>query len=443
MCHNNDGVKLALTLYFILFTTLFAGAQSESGDTLRNAGLAEVIAYTLKHQPAIRQAALDERIADKTIRGRLADWYPQINFAFNYQRVIDLQYAVFNGEAVPIGVLHTSSAQLTATQTLFNRDVLLASNTASKVRILADQNTAKTRIDATVNVTKAFYDLLATQQQINVNKESIRRLQKSLKDALSRYNAGVSDKTDYKRATILLANAEVALKSAEETLLFKEQYLKSLMGYPSGDELTLTYDTLQMERDIDLDTLEDMNYSYHIDYKLLTTQRELQDANVKYSYWGFLPTLSAFGGYNLNYLNNEFPQLYEKRFPYSYVGATLTLPIFQGGKRVAKLKEQRYARERIDVALENLQNVIDTEYTRALSTYKSNLKNYHAQRENVALANEVYEVIELQYLNGVRSYLDVTIAESDLRTTRINYYNALYQVLASKMDVLRVLGRIN
>jgi outer membrane protein TolC len=61
----------------------------------------------------------------------------------------------------------------------------------------------------------------------------------------------------------------------------------------------------------------------------------------------------------------------------------------------------------------------------------------------VELAKEVYDIIQLQYNNGVRTYLDVTVAESDLRTTRINYFNSLYQVLASKMDVLRALGQID
>jgi len=35
------------------------------------------------------------------------------------------------------------------------------------------------------------------------------------------------------------------------------------------------------------------------------------------------------------------------------------------------------------------------------------------------------------------------VAETDLRTARINYFNALYQVLASKIDVQRALGQIN
>lgn len=436
---------MRVTWLWVLLLMIIGDARAQtSGDSvLVKATLDQIVNYTLTHQPAIRQAKIDEEITEKTIKGKLADWFPQINFSYNYQRVIDLQYAVFNGEAVPIGVYNTSAAQFTATQTLFNRDVLLASNTASKVRILSDQNTSRSKIDATVNVTKAYYDVLATMQQISVNEESITRLKKSLKDAYSRYTAGVADKTDYKRATILLANAEVALKSAQELLVFKKEYLKTLMGYPVSGTLDLSYDTLAMEKEIGLDTLQDLNYSYHIDYKLLTTQRELQNANVKYSYWGFLPSLSAYGAYNINYQNNELSQLYDQRFPYSYVGATFTFPIFQGGKRMAKVQEQRYARERIDVGLTNLESVLETEYTRALASYKSNLKNFEAQRDNVALANEVYEVIQLQYLNGVRSYLDVTIAESDLRTTRINYFNSLYQVLASKMDVLKALGQIN
>jgi outer membrane protein TolC len=417
--------------------------QGQSKDSvLQEASLDNVVEYALVHQPLVKQAKLDEEITNKAIRGRLADWYPQIAFAYNYQRFFDLQSSIIGGEVIRFGVNNTSSAQFTATQAIFNRDVLLASSTASTVRLAADQNTARAKIDIVVSVTKAFYDVLATVQQIKVSEESIIRLQRSLKDAKSRYNAGLSDKTDYKRATIQLGNAQSAMKSNTEVLKAKEEYLKTLMGYPIGKELILQYDTLQMENEIQLDTTQQINVTENIDYKILFTQRELQDANVKYSYWAFLPTLNAFGAYNLNYQNDHFGELYNQRFPYSYIGATLAFPIFQGGKRVAKIQEQKATRKRIDEGLDNLQRVINTEYTRALANYKSNLTNYQTQKDNVLLAEEVYNIIQLQYQNGVRTYLDVTIAESDLRTTRINYFNALYQVLASKLDVQRALGQI-
>jgi outer membrane protein TolC len=417
--------------------------QAQTDSLLQTATLDKVVEYALVHQPVVQQAMADEEIANKVIKGKLADWYPQINFTYNYQRFIDLQVAVFNGNEVPLGVYNTSSTQFTATQNIFNRDVLLASSTASKVRILADQNTSKSKIDVVVDVTKAFYDALATAQQVKVSEQSIARLEKSLQDAYNRYTAGVADKTDYKRATILLGNAKAERKANAEALIFKTQVLKSLMGYPLQQDLPIEYDTLQMESDVYLDTLQQINYSEHIEYKILFTQRELQNANVKYSYWGFLPSLSAFGAYNLNFQNNNFGELYDKRFPYSYVGATLAFPIFQGGKRTARIQEEKWRRKRLDWSLIDLQNNLGAEYARALAAYKSNLAAYLTQKENVSLAEEVYEVIQLQYQSGVRAYLDVSIAEADLRTTRINYFNALYQVLASKMDVQRALGQIN
>jgi outer membrane protein TolC len=61
----------------------------------------------------------------------------------------------------------------------------------------------------------------------------------------------------------------------------------------------------------------------------------------------------------------------------------------------------------------------------------------------LSLAEDVYTTIQLQYRAGVKTYLDVIIAESDLRSTQVNYLNALYQVLSSKLDVQKALGEIS
>lgn len=434
-------------LFLIWITIFIAGpsavhAQPGGDSVLQVATLDKVVKYALSHQPAVQQAQVDEEITQKVIKGKLADWYPQINFAYNYQRFIDLQTSVIDGNVIRFGVNNTSSAQFTATQNIFNRDALLASSTASKVRMLASQNTSRSKIDVVVDVTKAFYDVLATAEQVKVSDQSITRLEESLETAYNRYTSGVADKTDYKRATILLGNAKAERKANSEALIFKQMYLKTIMGYPLDQELPIQYDTLQMETEVMLDTLQKINYAKHIDYKILYTQRELQNANVKYSYWGFLPSLNAFGAYILNYQNDDFGELYNERYPYSYVGATLSFPIFQGGKRTARIQEEKWRRKRLDWSLIDLQNNLGAEYSRALGAYKSNLAAFQVQEENVGLAQEVYDIINLQYQNGIRPYLDVTVAESDLRTTRINYFNALYQVLASKMDVLRALGQI-
>jgi len=430
-----------LVLLFLLLAGGAAYGQQPTGDSLlQDASLPNVIRYAIKNQPRVQQALVDEKITDLQIKSRLADWYPQVNFNYIYQHNFQVQTNIIGGNPVRLGVANTSAFQFGATQTIFNRDVLLANRTRNEVRLQARQQSENTRIDIASDVSKAFYDVLATQQQIRVSDENIVRLERSLRDARAQYDAGVVDKTDYKRATIALNNARALRKSNEEALKAKTEYLKALMNYPETGELKIIYDSATLEQEIPVDTMQGVDYSRRIEYQLLETQRRLQEANVQYNRWSYLPSLSANGAYNLNYLNDQFSKLYNNSFPASYAGLTLAFPIFQGGKRKYNLEQSKWQLKRTDLEITNLKNSVNAEYASALAAYKSALVNYLAVRDNVELAQEVYDVINLQYRSGIKTYLEVITSETDLRTAQINYFNALYQVLSSKIDVQRTKG---
>lgn len=417
-------------------------AQNRNDSLLNGATLEQCIQYALLHQPAVQQAGIDEQLTDYAVRSRLADWLPQIGGTYSLQHNFQRQTSFFNGVATPVGVTNTSGAQLYLNQSIFNRDLLLANRTQGDVRLQSRQETEARKIDLTANVSKAFYDVLTTRQQIRVATENIARLQKSLNDAFYRYQAGVTDKTDYKRAQITLNNTTATKQTAEAALIAKLEYLKNLMGYPTYAPLTVVYDSLRMEREVIFDTLQQPDYARRIEFQQLTTERRLQEANVLYQRNAFLPNVSATLGYNFNFLNNKFGKLYSDNYPNSYVGLTAGIPIFQGGKRKINVRAAQLQVARLDLDIVNLQNGINSQYATALGNYKGSLATYRASKENVALAQEVYDVIQLQYKAGVKTYLEVITSEADLRTAQINYFNSLYQVLASKVDAERALGLI-
>lgn len=436
-------ITLLVFIFALLLSTEVHAQDTAAQDSLLdNATLERVVQYAIAHQPLIQQSLLDEESARATIKSKLADWYPQINLSANLQRNIELQTLVTGLGTFRSGTNYTSAPQIYATQTIFNRDVLLAAKTSRVVKENTRQTTESRKIDVTVNVTKAFYDFLATSQQIKVGQGDVIRLQQSLKTATDQYNAGLTDKTDYKRATIALSNTLASLNSNKELLKYKEEYLKSLMGYPVNAKLNIVYDTLQMEKEIAMDTISQVDITQRIEYKLFQTQHALQEANVKYQKWSYLPSLNAYY-YNISYFfNNSFGQLYDTRYPNSYVGGTLIWPIFQGFKRNANIKIQETNLKRLDWDITNLKNTVNSQHALALSTYRANLVNYNTLKQNMELAKEVYDVIQLQYRNGVKTYLEVITSETDLRTARINYFNSLYAVLASKIDLQKALGEI-
>ena len=172
--------------------------------------------YALTHQPIINQSLLDENIIEAEIKTRLADWYPQLSLDYSLQHYFQVpRTTVSGGTTAPVAAENYSFAYFSLTQNIFNRDVLLASRTKNVVRSNAKQLTENNKIYVVLDVSKAFYDVLLSQQQIDLVDQDIVRLERSVKDAFNQYNAGLVDKTDYKRAQISLNNAKAERKQYE------------------------------------------------------------------------------------------------------------------------------------------------------------------------------------------------------------------------------------
>ena len=162
--------------------TLFA-QRNDSLPTLAEASLQNCIQYAIQHNPDIQNAKIDQQITEAQIQNKLSDWYPRVNFTYNLQHNIQLPTFIFNGNVSHSGSYNTSGANFSLTQNIFNRDVLLATRTAKDVREAASENTQSEKIDLAVRVSKAFYDLILTRQQLKVTDEDIVRINQSLKDA--------------------------------------------------------------------------------------------------------------------------------------------------------------------------------------------------------------------------------------------------------------------
>ncbi|HUX60851.1 MAG TPA: TolC family protein, partial [Ignavibacteriaceae bacterium] len=306
--------KIILLLFAVYFTSFkfYSMSLISSDSLLEKATLQNCVQYALRHQPLMKQSLLNEEITGYQIRSKLADWFPQLNFNYNLQHNYLLPTSTFQGNTIKLGLNNTSSGQFSLTQTIFNRDVLLAASTAGEVRNQSKQISVNNQINVVVNVSKAFYAVLFSQQQNNLLDEDIIRLKQSYEDAYNQYKGGVVDKTDYEQAEIALNNAEAEKKQNEELLKANYANLKDQMGYPADGDISLLYNITAMEDQVSIDTSQTLNYNKRIEYKLLQTQYHLDQANLKYYEWSFLPSLNAFAEYNFNYQNNSLPKLYNQ-----------------------------------------------------------------------------------------------------------------------------------
>jgi outer membrane protein len=422
-------------------------AQTANNDKqLSNATLQEVIDYALNNRPGVKQSQIDEEIGERDIKSALSGWFPQISGNANYNNNLKQQVNALttNGETnyITFGTKHTSAVTLQADQQFLNAGLIQASKASKYYRQQYKQSTENTKINTVVDVSKAYFDILTSGEQLNIINENIARLEKQLKDASAQYEQGLVDKTDFQRAQISLSNSEADKKRTEELLKYKYAYLKEIIGYGTDKDFSLNLKSDSMEQGILLDTNAQQAYQNRVEYRLLQTQKQLQHLNTSYNKWSYLPSISGFVNYSYNYLNNNFSNLYDKSFPSSVLGLKLSVPIFQGTKRIQEIRKSELQEKRIDLDLLNTKNQINTQYEQAMATYKANLNDWKTARSNVDISRQVYNTIKLQYDEGIKTYLDLMTSETDLRTAQLNYLNSLYSLLSSKLDVQQALGTI-
>jgi len=439
-------VSIAL---FGLSGTGYSQKNTSNRDTvmLKDATLDQLIKYALDNRPEIKQAKIDERIGEKDIQSAMSGWMPQIGLSAAYTYNIKLQEnpLTVNGQTnfITMGQRNNSSLVLQADQQILNAGLIQASKSIKYYRKQYDENTEAKSITTVVQVSKAYYDILMSQEQLNIITQNIARIEKQYNDAKALYESGMADKTDFQRAQISLSNSKADLKRTQELLNYKYAYLKVLLGYEPTKELTISYDISALEKDVYLSDSDNLNVENRVEYRQLETQKKLQKINVLYNKLQFMPTLSGVVNYNLVFNRNDFASLYNQSYPSSAAGLRLSLPIFTGVKRIHQIRKAEMIEEKIDLDLENIKNQINSQYILAIASYRANLNDFEIAKENMELSLEVYNTIKDQYDAGVKSYLELMTSETDLKMAQLNYLNTLYNVHAAKLDVKQALGKIS
>lgn len=158
----------------------------------------------------------------------------------------------------------------------------------------------------------------------------------------------------------------------------------------------------------------------------------------------YIPTVSLTGNYSRNAQRNSFDFFKGGRdwFTITFIGLNINVPIFDGFRKDAQIKQARIQLEQTRNQMSDLKNKIDQEVDSSVITIRNAIITLDAQRQNMDLANEVYNQTKVKYDNGLGSNLEITNAEADLRIAQNNYYQALNDAIVARIDYLKAIGKL-
>lgn len=425
--------------------------MAQQKDTTANFSLQDAIAFAQKHHVNVLNAKIDEEIAKNTVKQTFGIGLPQLSGNATFQDFLKIPTSLLPGEVfgepgkqipVQFGVKYNSSIGLELSQLLFDGTYLVGLKASRTYKELSVKNSSRTRIETAVAVTKAYYAVLVSNEQLSLLDANLNSLKKSLNDTKELFKNGFVEKIDVDRLSVLNNNLMTEKENVIRLLALNVNLLKFQMGMSIGSELTLTdkITDVGIEKTPVLRT--DTLHVKRIEYSLLQTQKKLNELDIKRYKSLFLPSLVAFGSTSSSFQNNNFSGLYSQRFPSTVIGLKLSVPIISGGQKTYQLRNAKLAALKTQNELSNLENAINLEINQAQTIYLNGQQSLENQKRNMDLAKEVLRVSKVKYEQGVGSSIEVTTAETSLKEAQNNYITALYDMLINKVNLDKALGNI-
>ncbi|MEP2770883.1 MAG: TolC family protein [Fulvivirga sp.] len=416
--------------------------------------LEEAIDYALKNNTNIINKEYEKEIAETQVGETLSQGLPQVNASANLNYNFEPQKSLLDLSTfdpnVPEGTEQPVSFQqkydgnisVSLSQLIFDGSFFVGLEASRTFKELSTKEHIKTQIDVTEAVSKAYYNVLVTRERLQLLEVNLSRIDTLLDETQTMYENGFAEKIDVNRLKVQYNNLNVQVKNTRQLLEVSEDMLLFQMGMPVNNTIELT-DKLE---EVTFEPVDDaaFNYSQRIEYSQLQTNLALTNLDMKNNKVKYMPTLYANANYGYNTQTGESSQWFksDRWLNYGLIGATLSVPIFDGFLKSNKIQKNKLQIKQIERSFDQLENSIDLEIRQAKVNMDNSIEDMAAQKENMQLAEEIYSVTKIKYQEGVGSNLEVVEADADYKEAQTNYYNALFNALIAKVELEKAYGKL-
>jgi outer membrane protein TolC len=303
---------------------------------------------------------------------------------------------------------------------------------------LSERSLSVTEIEIKESITGTYYLVLISEELLRIIEENQENLQKILESTRNMYMAGMAESTDVDQIRVNLAQLENSKKSMERNIQLNYNMFRFQLGLDEKVEIHLT-DSLGSILDDSYTSrwIQAFNVNANPRYQILEEQEELGKKQVDMQKWAYAPTLSGFYSYKEKILTTAFDLS-----PKHAAGLNLSVPIYAGGTRKAKLDKAKIELDKINRNKDMLEEQLEIQDKQLSFEYTNAYENYQVQEENVEVAERVYKSINNKYEQGLVSSIDLTQANSNYLQAQNNYYSAVLKLLQAKLKLEKLYNNL-
>lgn len=470
--------SLLLIAISVSWSAKAVAQEADSTQTATVITLEDALKIALSENASVRVADKEIERAGYAKKGTYASLFPQIDLTASFMRTIKKQVMYMDmdmskimgggsssdsgktdsgttdsgssstetpsfptGGGIEVGRWNTYNAGVSASMPLVNAQLWKSLKISGKSVELAVEKARSSRLEMVTQVKQSYYAALLAKEALNVYKDVYANAVENFKQTEMRYNAQKASELEYTRAKSTVASAIPNVYNAESSVVLSLWQLKAVMGVELDQNIDVAgsledyTDEMALENSTDI-----MNLDHNSTMRQLAIQADQLAETVKLQQYAYIPSLALTFSYSLNAMTNDFKFSDYKWTPYSYVGLSLNIPIFSGGKRLNDVRQAKVQASELAIQVNDTERQLKIAIRQYLNTMETQMKSCAAAKEAVETAQKAYDIATQSYNVGRSTITELNDAQLALTQAKLGESQSIYSYMVAKSSLEQILG---
>ena len=445
---------LVKTGFLIAAVMLVATVRAQEAGTVINLTLDDALKIAVSENPTIKVA--EQQIEVKKISKNEA-WQallPSVDFSGTVQYTLLAAVMKLSMPDPVTGETKTSSFKMGQDNTstwngqfqvslpLFAPTVYATMNLTKSDLENAVEQSRSSKLDLVNQVTKAYYQVILAQDSYDVLCKSYEQAEKNFNVVNSLYELGGTSEYDKISAEVQLRSLNPTVIQARNAVTLAKLQLMVLMGIDPETEIVIEGSLEDYEDQLYEEALTagDFSLENNTNMRQLKINETMLNQTLRVQKMNFLPTLALSGSYAFQSLYNKDWNVGEYEWAKSSsIVLSLSVPIFRMGN-FTKLRSTKLQISQLSENIGYTEKQLNMQVRSYVDNMKANAEQVASNHEAIEQAEKGREIASKRYEIGKGTILELNNSEVSLTQAKLTYSQSIYNYLAAKADLDKVLG---
>ncbi len=426
-------IKIMVMTFFIC-TAFLTGAIAGNPMTL-----SECLDIAIANNSKLTLSNYSLQDADLKRKEALTQFLPKLSAKATYLRYDSLPTIdIPPMGSIPFGSRDNLSFSLELTQPVFTGGrIMSAYNIAKEAYSTAKYSSEVSRKDIVKEVTVNYFNVLKAKKFVEIAKSSKELIGSHLSNVENFFEVGSVPKNDVLSAKVSHSNAQIFLIKARNGYELAKSALNYSLNKDVNDEVILAeVGEGAISDNVVLEDCFDKALSNREELKIINNAKSINESLIDIQRSAYYPQLYLIGSYNKTG-DEEFDEE-------NFTGVlSMELEIFSWGGTSYKVESSKLELKKVYENEAVIKRSIRLEVKAAYLMLRQAREEVNSAKQAVEQAKENYRINEEKFNVNAATSTEVLDAQNLLLTSKINYFQALYDVYIADINLKRATGEID